>query len=119
MAEVFTDETDVVFGITTECLGMITSSVSITRSTEKAELRGRLGGYKAVCAYAEQYEISVDGAVPGGFSAPALADEVASSSNLPSDMTLPSNLHIESIDFNFSNDDFNTISLKMVGSNNV
>ena len=119
MAEVFTDETNVVFGITEDCLGLITSKVTVTRKTEKKELRGRLGGYKAVVAYGKTYEISVDGAVPGGsFSMPALADTV-SNSNLPSDMALPSNLFIESVDINESNEDFKTVSIKLFGSDAI
>lgn len=119
MAEVFTDDANVVFGIGVECLGLITQKVTVTRKTEKKELRGRLGGYKAVVAYGKTYEISVDGAVPGGaFTMPALADTVANT-NLPDDMTLPANLFIESVTINEGNEDFKNVSIKMFGSDSI
>lgn len=116
MAEVFTDEGDVVFGIASEVAGLITSKVSITRKVEKKELRGRLGGYKAVVAYAKTYEASVEGALTGSGSVPALATTVDIALT---DMALPSSFFVESATLNEKNDDFKTVSLTLFGSDDI
>lgn len=115
MAQVFTDEANVKFGISAEVAGLITSKVTITKKVEKKELRGRLGGYKAVVAYAKTYEASVEGAVTGGGSIPALADPVTIDLN---DMATPS-FFIESVTINETNDGFKTVSLKLFGSDDI
>ena len=117
MAEVFTDDANVVFGIAAEVAGLITSKVSITRKVDKKELRGRMGGYKSVVAYGKVYEASVEGAFPGGaFTPVALADTVAIGLT---DMTIPANFFVESATINETNEGFKTMSLKLFGSDDI
>jgi hypothetical protein len=117
MAQVYSDNADVAFGISSEVAGLITSKVTITKKVEKKELRGRLGGYKAVVAYAKTYEASVEGAVTGsgGGSIPVLADAITVDLG---DMVVPT-FFIESVTINEANDNFKTVSLKLFGSDDI
>jgi hypothetical protein len=115
MAQVFTEDANVKFGIESEVAGLITSKVTITKKVEKKELRGRLGGYKAVVAYAKTYEASVEGAVAGNGSVPALTDTITIELG---DMATPS-FFIESVTINETNDGFKTVSLKLFGSDDI
>lgn len=114
MAEVFTSENDVVFGIASEVESLITSKVTITKKVERKELRGRQGGYKAVVAYAKTYEASVEGAIGANQNGTELAGTVS----LAFDMTTPV-FFVESITINEKNDDFKTVSLTLFGSDEV
>jgi hypothetical protein len=120
MATVHTSEAALVFGVPDGEEGsLITHKVSATHKTKKKDLRGRLGGYKAVTSYGDSVEASIDGTIVGGTVAATLAltgFTLGAVHTLVNDaLAVGYSFYVESVSLNEKNEDYATASVKLFG----
>ena len=114
-----------VFGIADEeGSTLVTSKVTASSKIKKKDLRGIQGGYKAIASFGETLEYSIDGVlitsgVTTGFVLAALGATPASVTPANNPFAESATLYVESMTITEKNDDFERISVKLVGSTNL
>lgn len=114
MAAVTIGQTGLVFGATTEGIGLV-QSFSEARNIEKNEIRNNVGDIVGVAFYNATTAYSLSVAVTGSYNVTAGAALAA----LANATTLATNTRIDSITINKSNDAFVTVDISATGYPNV
>ena len=115
MAAVTIGQTGLVFGVTTEGIGLV-QSFSETRNIEKNEVRNNQGDIVGIAYYNATTGYSVSVAVTGSYAVTAGA-ALAALANATSIGT--GSTRIDSITINKSNDAFVTVDISATGYPNV